>query len=177
MDDIAKHLGMSKKTIYQHFKDKDELVLKLMQHKLEEQTHVINDCCDRADNAIHEQFFGITNLVEMMSRTNPTMFYDLQRFYPQAWAYFNEFKQKVVLQKIRDNISRGISEGLYRSDADAEILSRMRAEQILLFFNQAIFPSHLFSISKVYTELTLHFIYGICTEKGYALTKHYEKEH
>ncbi len=177
MDDIAKHLGMSKKTIYQHFEDKNELVLKLMQSKLEDQTCVINDCCERADNAIHELFFGITHLIEMLSRTNPTMFYDLQKFYPEAWAYFNAFREQVILQKIRENLERGIKEGLYRSDVNIEIVSRMRAEQILISFNPHIFPSHLFSMSEVSREMTLHFIYGITTEKGYELTKSYVLEH
>jgi len=177
MDDIAKHLGMSKKTIYQHFDDKNDLLLKLMRLKMETQSCIIDECCDRADNAVHEVFFAITNLVEMLSRTNPTMFYDLQKFYPEAWAYFKDFRENVLLEKFKNNLKRGIAEGYYRPEIDIEIVSRMRIEQIEMSFNQQIFPVQQFSMSQVAKELTLHFVYGIANMKGFELIKYYEENH
>lgn len=177
MDDIAKHLGMSKKTIYQHFDDKNELILKLMRHKMETHACMIDECCDRADNAIHEVFFAITNLVEMLSRTNPTMFYDLQKFYPEAWTYFKNFRENTLLGKFKDNLRRGIAEGYYRPEIDIEIVSRMRVEQVEMSFNPQIFPFQQFNMSTVAKELTLHFVYGISTLKGFELIKYYEENH
>ncbi|MFM6953693.1 MAG: TetR/AcrR family transcriptional regulator [Sphingobacteriaceae bacterium] len=177
MDDIAKHLGMSKKTIYLYFKDKNDLVLELMRTKIDAQCCVINDCRAKASNAIHELFFGIANLEAMLSKTNPTMFYDLQKFYPQAWAYFKDFRERILLEKVRENLSWGVQEGYFRSEMDLEVLSRMRVEQIEFSFNQFVFPVQQFSVLHVAKELTLHFIYGICTPKGYELTKQYEQAH
>lgn len=177
MDDIAKHLGMSKKTIYQHFKDKNELILELMRSKLENHTCIINECCDAADNAIHELFFGLRKLQEMLSRTNPTMFYDLQKFYPEAWAHFKDFREHVLLSVLRNNLTRGIREGLFREDIDVEVLSKMRLEQIEIPFNATVFPLQEFTLSKVAREMALHFIYGLCTPKGFELAKTYEQTH
>ena len=177
MDDIAKQLGMSKKTIYQHFKDKNELVLELMRTKIDAQIGIIQVARDKASNAIHEMFFGIANLEAMLSKTNPSMFYDLQKFYPQAWAYFKDFRERILLEKVKDNLVWGVQEGYYRSEVDVDILSIMRVEQIEVSFNQFVFPVHRFSVLQVAKELTLHFIYGICTPKGYELTKQYEQAH
>lgn len=177
MDDIAKQLGMSKKTIYQHFKDKNELVLELMRTKIDAQIGIIQEGRDKASNAIHEMFFGIANLEAMLSKTNPSMFYDLQKFYPQAWAYFKDFRERILLEKVRDNLVWGVQEGYYRQEVDVDILSIMRVEQIEFSFNQFVFPVQRFSVLQVAKELTLHFIYGICTSKGYELTKQYEQAH
>ncbi|MFM6976901.1 MAG: TetR/AcrR family transcriptional regulator [Sphingobacteriaceae bacterium] len=176
MDDIAKHLGMSKKTIYQHFEDKNDLVLTLMRSKMDLQTCTIDDCTAKADNAIHELFLTIINMVEMLSKINPTMILDLQKYYPEAWAYFRNFRENVLLQKIKDNLVWGIKEGYFRPEIDVDIISRMRVEQIELSLNQQIFPAHHFSMSQVGKELTLHFLYGICTLKGLEMVKYYEEQ-
>lgn len=176
MDDIAKQLGMSKKTIYQHFNDKHDLVLELMRSKMEEHKVLIEECCKTADNAIHELFFGLGTLEEMLSKTNPTMFYDLQKFFPEAWAHFKDFREQVLLTIVKNNLNRGIEEQLFRPDIDIEVLSRMRLEAIEMNFNPTIFPTQKFSIARVARVLTLHFIYGLCTPKGFELAKKYEQK-
>lgn len=174
MDDIAKHLGMSKKTIYQHFADKNELVLKLMRNKMESHACIIDGCTHQADNAIHELFLAIVNMMDILSKTNPAMIHDIQKFYPEAWTHFKNFRENILLQKVRDNLNWGIKEGYFRSDLDVEILSRMRVEQIEISFNQSVFPVQQFSMPQVAKEITLHFIHGICTPKGLDLIKKYE---
>lgn len=174
MDDIAKHLGMSKKTIYQHFDDKNDLVLKLMRNKMDTQCCVMDGCTHQADNAIHELFLAIVNMMDMLSKINPVMIHDIQKFYPEAWAHFKNFRENFLLQKTRDNLKWGIKEGYFRPDLDVEILSRLRVEQIEISLNQSIFPVQQFSLPQVAKQLTLHFIYGICTPKGFELIKQYE---
>ncbi len=174
MDDIAKHLGMSKKTIYQHFADKNELVLMLMRNKMESQACIIDGCTAQADNAIHELFLAIVNMMEMLSKTNPVMIYDIQKFYPEAWLHFKNFRENILLKKFQDNLNWGIREGYFRPELNVEILSRMRVEQIEISFNQSVFPIQQFSMPQVAKEITLHFIHGICTPKGFELIKHYE---
>jgi hypothetical protein len=144
---------------------------------MENQSCIIDQCCENAHNAIHEQFSAITNLVEMLSKTNPTMFLDLQKFYPEAWSYFKDFRENHLMQKVVNNLNWGIEDGLYRPEINIDILSRMRLEQIEMAFNQMIYPGHLFSMSQVAKEITIHFVYGMATEKGHALIKQYEKEH
>jgi len=94
MDDIAKHLGMSKKTIYQHFSDKDELVNIVIEEKLGNQDCALDACASNAVNAVQEIFFAIVNIHELLTNMNPKLFYDLQKYHPKAWLSFKDFKEK-----------------------------------------------------------------------------------
>jgi len=177
MDDIAKHLGMSKKTIYQHFSDKDELVTILIADKLSSQDCEIKDHFAKAENAVHEIFLAIANLNELLTSMNPKLFYDLQKYHPKAWLHFRTFKEKNLGESILANLERGINEGIYRSDLKTEILTQMRLEQVdLLFSNHDHYTKNKYTIAQVIIEITEHFLYGICNEKGLAHIKVY-KEH
>ncbi|WP_423147229.1 TetR/AcrR family transcriptional regulator [Rubrolithibacter danxiaensis] len=174
MDDISRHLGISKKTIYQHFKDKNELVVLLMSDKMENQVCVMDATSQKAKNAIDEVFEAVTHTEVMLSNMNPTLFYDLQKYHREAWQVFKAFRENIFYKKIRQNLLRGIQEGYYRKELDVDIITRMRIEQIDLIFNQTTFPVKEYSISRVLTELTAHFLYGICTLKGHKLINNYK---
>src|SRR6476469_3482036 len=81
MDDIAKHLGMSKKTIYANFKDKNELVISLIEKMRKTDECQIESCTQQADNSIEEVFLMMDFMKEMMSNINPIVFYDLEKYH------------------------------------------------------------------------------------------------
>jgi AraC-like DNA-binding protein len=177
MDDIAKHLGMSKKTIYQHFSDKDELVNILIESKLSDQDCDMKAHNANAKNAVHEIFLQMSNLNELLNSMNPKLFYDLQKYHPKAWLIFKNFKEKKLGDSIATNLERGMSEGIYRSDLKKEILTEMRLEQVDLLFNQHDhYTKNKFTIAQVLIEITEHFLYGISNEKGLAYIKAYKEE-
>ena len=169
MDDIAKHLGISKKTIYQHFGDKNELVNTLIKIKIALQKQVINQELNKVENAVHELFIGVSNLEEVLSNTNPIFFFDLQKYHPTAWGFFKDFKENVLYEKVLDNLKRGIKESYYRPELNLEIIARARIEQIDMAFSQTVFTTQKFSTSEVMKELTTHFLYGICNNAGQKL--------
>lgn len=177
MDDIAKHLGMSKKTIYQHFKDKDELVNILIDDKLSNQDCNMDFCAKNAENAVQEIFFAIDNINELLTNMNPKLFYDLQKYHPKAWITFQEFKEEKLGKTILVNLERGIAEGFYRPEINIEILAQMRLEQVNLIFGQQIadYTMTKYNLAQVMIEITLHFLYGVCNEKGCLLMKEYKK--
>jgi AcrR family transcriptional regulator len=176
MDDIAKHLGMSKKTIYAHFCDKNEIVNIVIDLKLNCQKCVIKENIEAAENAVHEMFFAVTHMKELLSNINPSLFYDLQKYHPQAWFCFKEFREKHLHSTIHDNLLRGIREGYYRGNIKADILTQMRLEQIDLIFNgNSTYTTGKYGIVQVLSELTEHFLYGICTLKGHKLINKYKE--
>ena len=176
IDDIARHLGMSKKTIYTHFSDKNEIVNIVIEIKLNSQKCLIRANVDTAENAVHEVFFAVTNMKELLSNMNPTLFYDLQKYHPQAWIYFKEFREKHLYSTIYDNLIRGMKEGYYREDIKPDILTQMRLEQIDLIFNSSSdYTNGKYGIAQVMAELTEHFLYGICTLKGHKLINKYKE--
>ncbi len=175
MDDIAKHLGMSKKTIYQHFSDKDELVNILIKEKLSTQDCSVNDCAINAENAVQELFFAIENINQLLTNMNPKLFYDLQKYHPKAWLFFKDFKEKSLGKAILMNLERGIQEGIYRPEIKTDILAQMRLEQVdLLFSQQNHYTMNKYNLAQVMVEITTHFLHGICNEKGLEIIKAYK---
>ncbi len=174
MDDIARHLGISKKTIYLHFKDKDELVYTLIKNKMELQHCVMDEGSIKAENAIDEFFIAVTSMHETLSNMNQMLFYDLQKYHHNAWLLFKSFKEKKLYKTVASNIERGIKEGHYRKDLNIEILAKMRVDQVESMLFQTS-NGGKFSILQMMTELTEHFMYGLCTITGHQLINKYKK--
>ena len=176
MDDIAKALGVSKKTIYQYYTDKDELVDEVMEAVFE------NDriCCERdtanADNAIHDIFLAIDYIVELFKSMNPSLLYDLQKYHPNTFEKFIAHKDNFLYNMILDNIKRGIVEELYRSDLKTEILARFRVEAIMLPFNPTFQNKMKANIAQIEEEITIHFLFGLVTPKGYKMAIKYQQQ-
>lgn len=176
MDDLAKHLGMSKKTIYVHFSDKNEIVNMVIENKLNSQKCIIQEGAENAENAVHEVFFAVTNMKLLLSNINPNLFYEIQKYHPQAWQYFKNFRQKNLYETIYKNLMRGIKEGYYRNDIKCDILTQVRLEQIdLIFSNRSEYTNGKYGIAQVMTELTEHFLYGICSLRGHKLINKYKE--
>ena len=175
MDDIAKQLGMSKKTIYQHFKDKNELVYVLIQNMLDTQMKVMDAQTSLAANAVQEVFFVVTHLQDMLSKMNPMIFYDLQKYHPDVWTLFKNFRYSYMKDCLLKNLKWGVEEGLFRDTLNFEIISTMRIEQCDMVFNQIVFPPGKYMISDVLTEITEHYLYGLCTLKGHKLINKYKQ--
>jgi AcrR family transcriptional regulator len=167
MDDIAKHLGMSKKTIYQHFSDKDELVNIVISAKIASHECTITEGFNNAKNAVEEVFFAITSMNETLNAMNARLFYDLQKYHPKAWLHFNTFKQNKLRETIANNLKRGVEEGFFRKDLNLEIITQMRLDQVDIIFNPSYqYDNSKHSLAQIMTEITTHFLYGVCSLEG-----------
>ncbi len=169
MDDIAKHLAISKKTIYQFYSDKNELVETLMAAKLKEDEIEFQIIQKESANMIEEVFHMMKHISIIFSKTNPTIFYDLQKYHPKAWNLFQAFKHDCMARTIEASIERGKREGLVRSDVNSKVLSIMRIEQVEMGLNSEVFPLDKFKIVDIQLALLDHFLYGICTLKGHKM--------
>ena len=173
MDEIATQLGMSKKTIYQYFADKDQLVDAVAMDEI----NYSQECClkdaEVSANAI-EEIFRVMDFVEVMFRSmNPSMLHDLEKYHPMGYKKFLEHKNKFLYEMIKRNIERGIKEELYRPEVDVEIMSRYRIEGMMLLFNADLFPTSKFNLVKLQQEILEHFLYGLATSKGTKLIHKY----
>jgi AcrR family transcriptional regulator len=173
MDDIAKHLGMSKKTIYQFFEDKDSLVNTLVSEHIMQNEQQMKADSKAAKNAIEEVFVSLKHVNEMFSKTNPLLFHDLQKYHLSAWNIFKKHKDGCMIQIVIENLQRGIEEGLYREDINIKILAQLRLQEIEMTFNPSIFPPTQYSMLTVMEQFLKHFLLGICTLKGHRLVNKY----
>ncbi len=174
MDDIAKHLGMSKKTIYNFFSDKNELVNALVKKKLNEDECQIHTIIEDSANVIEEMINMMKCSEEIFSRINPIVIHDLQKYHTEAWTEFQNFKADVLVKTLEQLLTKGIQQGFIRPDVDVKILAKMRVNQVEMGFNASIFPIAQFSTWKVQYQMLEHFNYGICTLKGHELLDQYK---
>lgn len=175
MDDLAQELGISKKTIYHYYKDKDELVKAVVNLELKNHEVSCVACGSKAENAIHEMFLVMENMKAMTQTMNPNAMMELEKHFPTAFEIIKNHKDEFLFSLIKENLVKGIEEGCYRKDLDIDIISKFRLETVFIPFNLRLFPLSKFNSLEVHTQLMEHFVYGLMTVKGHELMENYKK--
>ncbi|MEQ9426037.1 MAG: TetR/AcrR family transcriptional regulator [Cyclobacteriaceae bacterium] len=166
MDEIARELGMSKKTLYQSFNDKDSLVSEATQYMLDCDKREFEAIESEAGNSIEQLFLISKCLRTNFENMNPSILFDLKRYHPQAWEQFLEMKEKFFKQTVINVLNQGIDEGYFRKDINVDILTILRVEQVQMTFDPRIFPKDKFDFKEVQMQFFDHFVNGIMTDKG-----------
>ncbi|HEY4652761.1 MAG TPA: TetR/AcrR family transcriptional regulator [Pontibacter sp.] len=179
MDDIAQFLGMSKKTIYKWFSNKNEIVIASTGAYLEDMQQRCEVHFQDSGNAIEELFniMGMTR--ELFNQFHPSVFHDLQKYHPEAWKLWMQHRDDYMFEKIKLNLLRGIKEGLYRKDLDVDVMAKIRLVQVELPFNPVLFPPHKYDLKRVQLATLEHYMLGLATLKGHKLInelKHIKEE-
>lgn len=175
MDDMAKELGSSKKTLYQYYKDKNAIVEDVVNTMLIKNRQECEADKKYADNAIHEGFMAITKTTELFSRMNPVLMYDLHKYHSKAYKKFLDYKTDFLYKTFRTSLEWGVADGLYRDDINIEVLSRFRVESIIIPFMPDFYTKVKTSLAEVHEQLFLHFLYGMATPEGFKKINKYRK--
>ncbi len=175
MDDISRHLGLSKKTLYQHFEDKNKMVHALVECSMSEHQEKLEEIEKKSKNAIEEILHTMQYMSSIFSSVNPNFFYDMQRFHPDSWLLFRKFKEEKVLQQIIRNLEKGREQGLYRGDFNIKIIAKLRLEELEIGINPAHFPPDKYNLHDVNIQLLDHFLHGISTLKGHRMINKYKQ--
>jgi AcrR family transcriptional regulator len=175
MDDIAKDLGISKKTIYLFFKEKDDLINQLCEFEMLNQERYFADANKQAKDPIHEIFLISKKIEQMMHNINPVFFIDLKKFHPIAFERFQNFKQHCAYKNLLNNIKKGKEIGLYRADIDEEFTANYRMSQMDMLMFGNYFSFERISFNQTHQLLLDLFVYSICTVKGHKLINNYKK--
>jgi AcrR family transcriptional regulator len=177
MDDIAGKMGMSKKTLYQHFADKDQLVEAALDYDIEHNQQDCLVCTTNSTDAVKEVYNIIDTVAEQLSDMNPMVLYEMQKFHPSAFKRFQKHKDEFILKMIQQNLERGIAEGLYREDINIEVIAKFRLESMMLIFNLEVFPlAKTYPLKELMLIIGEHFLYGISSPKGYKLIQKYQQD-
>ena len=166
MNEIAYELGISKKTLYNHFKDKDELIKTIIKAKLKADIEVFQNASVKSENAIDELLMHSKYVIETFKAVNPTVFHDLKKSYPESWKDIFDHKWDFVYHQFLKNIDRGIKEGFYRRDIHKEIYAKMYVSQIETIIEGDIFPWPEFKYDVVFMENFRLHIRGLSNERG-----------
>lgn len=170
MDDIAKAAGISKKTIYLNIKDKKSLVHDSLIDFITEDKHHVLEAINRKDcNALEKMIIIAQQGVEMFKKIKPTLIYDLKKYYRNSWdivqAYHFEFMHSIIKQ----NIIEGQKEKVYRSDADADIISKLFIGKMIMLAEEDQFPQHEYSKPRLFAQQLLYHLYGIVNFNHYTM--------
>ena len=173
MDDLARELGMSKKTLYQYFSDKEDVVSHVIQHHIKSQECGIREMLSDSNlNAIDRLLHMSKYISEHLKHMNPSVAYDLQKYYPTAWNNLISFKREHVYEKIMENIQTGVSEGLYLEDLNYEIIANLYVDMMEMLSSGNYPEMEKFSHEELFRTLFIYHIRAIANEKG---QKHLDK--
>jgi AcrR family transcriptional regulator len=176
MDEIAAQLGMSKKTIYQFFIDKDAMVEAVVHEEINKNEEGCREFSVASENAVHEIFLALDSFQEMLKAMNPQLMYDLEKHHPTAFKRLKQYKYQFLYTVIKENLEKGIREDLYRNDLNIDLTTRHRIETSFMPFNQDAFPQNKYPINQTCQELAILFLHSICNTKGKKLIEKYLNE-
>lgn len=166
LDEIAKDLGISKKTIYQYFTNKASIVYEVTEAYFEEERQEVEHIETLAENAIDELIRIFVWTSKTFENMSPRLVYEIAKYYPKSFEIHHKYMSSFVFQKLKDNVSRGIKEGLYRKGLDPDLVARIRISQFDSPIQQGFFPMDLFDMWEVQIEMFILYMYGIVTENG-----------
>ncbi|MFY0602632.1 MAG: TetR/AcrR family transcriptional regulator [Flavobacteriaceae bacterium] len=166
MDDIASNSGVSKKTIYTHFSNKTELI--------EAVTNDLFDtiCCGidlihaKEASPINELFEIKKFVLEHLKDEKSSPQYQLQKYYPKIYATLKQKQFEEMQELIKENLAKGIEEGLYRERVDIDFIARIYFHGMVGIKDKDLFPLQNYSMNTLMTYYLEYHLRGICTEKG-----------
>jgi len=166
MDDAARELGISKKTLYLYFKDKDELVKKVVEYQMNMQQDDMKKLVMQKVNAIEELLMVSKLISNFLKQTSLTATYDLQKYYPEIWKNITMNRRDHIYKRISENMKRGIKEGLYRDDLNIDIIARFYLFRIEMTHTFDLIVENKYSFEEIFNTFFNYHIRGIANKKG-----------
>ena len=174
MDDVAAELGMSKKTLYQFFKDKADLVEEVVSAFLM-QDDEFHSKENKKLNAIDRIFWIREHMNNMLKLMHNNMEYDLKKGYPMVYKKITKYKRKRIYEDHLLIMDQGKNEGLFRAELNSDMLARIAVGHFLFIFNpdNGIFSDDEVRDIRLFDQLLDYHFYGVCTKEG---LKYYKKQ-
>jgi AcrR family transcriptional regulator len=169
MDDIAKKLCISKKTLYAHVNDKEDLLENAVVLFSTAEQHQIEEICGRGLNAIDESLEIKRWVLEMLQNIHPSVAYDMEKFHPRVHQKMVASRQAIIYECVFENIVKGQKDGLYRKEINPNVLAKLYVGRMEVMFDQNLFPAKEYKVSDIYMEWFSYHIHGMATVKGIEL--------
>jgi hypothetical protein len=166
MDDVASHLGISKKTLYEHFRDKEDLVHTVLMMEHEQVCCVLQSIEGKQVNAVEEMFHVYKMINSMFQDYNQSMVYDIRKYYPTLSSKLKEVKRKVMFESAQANMNKGKAEGLYRKELNSVTVAKLHVLRVENLFNNDMFTQEELASFTLFHEVFVYHIYGILSHEG-----------
>jgi len=166
MDDVSRHLGISKKTLYQYVTDKADLVCKAVTSFSHREECILRSIAQRKLNAIDESLEIMKWVLSVLQQTNPAVEFDLEKYHPEIYKKMKEQRSRMVFDGMIKNLKRGQREGNYRKDFNPEVIAKIYLSRLYVMFDPELFPAMQWSLTDIYTQAFIYHIRGIASQKG-----------
>ncbi len=177
MDLLARQMGISKRTIYEVFTDKDELLKGVLKWMTDRQKELINKTLAESDNVIEAIFKILDIMTEHLRKMSPAFRLDMKRYHHEMVNKLKEEGEIPYYEENKEIIIQGIKQGLFRENIDIEITDKCMQEVIRMSNNNDDPTSNDFTDEKVIRDFYINYMRGISTQKGLDLINHYEQQY
>lgn len=166
MDDIAGEFGVSKKTLYQFFKDKEDLVSQVFDYFLAHPLFNLNN--EKSGNAIDRLFILRQHVQGLLKHFNNNFEFELKKYYPELYRKWYDFRMQKIYRDTFKNINDGKAEGFFREEIDADFVARLQVGRMLYSLNPEykIFTEEQLTSIDTFDKVMDYHLHAICTKKG-----------
>lgn len=166
MDDVAREMSMSKKTLYRCFSDKNELIAQTLEHDMTEMEKHVNSIFAEEPNPVKQVIRIAHYIAKYLGEVNHSMIYDLQKYHGDIYHKFEERRRQTFQDKVLRNLEAGISQGFYHTD-----LNPLTSAQLYLCLmnhgtEYLIQSQPDINIGKLYLQVIKYHLHAITTPKG-----------
>jgi len=166
MDDIARKLGVSKKTLYQITDTKSDIVHAVIDEHIHRDEQMIIAMREDSKNAIDAMFKVAQHVMSVLEKYNPSVLYDLQKYYRPVYEKIDSFHRVKISSCIHDNLERGKAECLYHPDISSDIVTGLYVAHMYAITEEEIFKGEHIRRDRLFIEHLKYHFRGICTETG-----------
>ncbi len=174
MDAISEELGISKRTLYETFTDKNSLLAEVLLFHKESQEKKADEIINNADNVIEAMVEIMRNSVEMMKSVNPLFFHDMKKYHcdiHESLMKKGEVRNYNITGKI---LEKGLQQGIFLPEIDIDIVNFTIHSLFNLFADESKFPLTNHTREKIWMSTIRPYLKGISTEKGSKLIDEYK---
>lgn len=177
MDMIAEKLGISKRTLYEQFPNKNDLLKACIQLDLKEiKEKAIKELAE-SKNTIEKIVSFMFFHINAIKQYSLNFLYDLNKYYPEIFCEKTADFYLTMTNRIVELIENGKKEKLFRTEINSEIAAKLVLEQSKNIRNETLFPVDKYSHSEIFEHIVITFIRGIATLKGYKFIENYYKKY
>lgn len=173
MDQIANAMGISKKTIYNFFENKTELVKAVTSYMFNSITKGITEIKKTSDNPISEIYDVNLFLIKYLKKESVSPLYQLEKYYPLIHKEINKKQFDFITKSTTESLKSGIKLGLFRMDIKIDFISRLYFKGMIGIRDLDTFPTKLYDPVKLKIDFIEYHLRAIVTEKGLKKLNHF----
>lgn len=166
MDDIARELGISKKTLYQQVENKEDLIRRIFMSRSTEEREEIHQMRQQSRDAIEELVLVAKFMISRLRLMSPTSRYDLEKYYQDIHLELKELHMTFFVQFIQENLQRGIADGLYRTNIEVAVVAKLFVSMAVKLGHNEYFSVREYKLENLVQQLFLYHIHGVASDQG-----------